>query len=263
MPPFVETLVNNHVTFLLVLVRVSAFVMVMPFIGGLGVPNRVKALLVFSISLVLLPVVGSHVARASDPGSLVAGLMGETLIGAAIGLGARLLFAAVELGGEFVGIQMGFGIAGVFNPISLQQVQLIGQLQGMFALAIFLVSNAHHVILKALASSFELVPSLSFYPSNALVGQLVRMTGQMFELGIRIALPVIIVLLLVNVALGVLARVVPQVNVLLLSFPITIFLGLLVMGLSMSLFAGIVQSQANNLDSLFYNLLTEMQSSAP
>jgi flagellar biosynthetic protein FliR len=255
---FIPFLVKNEIEFLLVLIRVASLVTVIPMIGGEGVPVRVKVMMAFGISLVLFPLVQTE-AREFDPTALGAGILGEVLIGVIIGLSARMIFAAVDIASETEGLQMGFGIASIFNPTFGQQVSLLGQLRGLVAVLIFFAINAHHIILQALVRSFQIVPSLSFSPSGPLIDHIMRLAGGMFVLGVKIAIPVTLVLILANMAFGILSRVVPQINVLLFGFPATIALGLFVIGASLSLFAGLIQGQMEGLSGVTLDLLNGMR----
>ncbi len=254
----IEMIIKNETSFLLILFRVSAFLVALPILGGGGVPMSIKVMVSISISVVLFQILKVEAAPLAY-GSLTVGIIGEVLIGLVIGLGARLLFAAVELGGTIVGFQMGFGVANVFDPVSNRQVGLIGQVQNLVATLIFLVTNAHHIVLRALVRSFRLIPSFGFYPSEALVGHLMRLAGEMFVLGIKIGIPVIAALLFANIAIGILSRVVPQINALLFSFPVTIGLGLLVIGASLPVFVGLLRKQMVGLEEVVFNLLVGMQ----
>lgn len=251
-------IIKNETSFLLILFRVSAFLVALPIFGGGGVPISIKVMVAFSVSIVLFQILQIESAPL-DFGTLTVGIFGEILIGLVIGMGARMVFAAVELGGTVVGFQMGFGVANVFDPVSNRQVGLIGQFQNLVASLIFLIANAHHIILSALVQSFRLIPSFGFYPSEALVGHLMRLAGEMFVLGIKIGIPVIAALLLANIAVGILSRVVPQINALLFSFPVTIGLGLLVIGASLPLFVGLMRNQMIGLEDVVFNLLVGMQ----
>jgi len=254
----IETIINNETSFLLILFRVGAFMAALPILGGGGVPISIKVMMALSISVVLFQIL--HIETAPLVlGSLTVGIFGEILIGLVIGMGVRMIFSAVELGGTIVGFQMGFGVANVLDPVSNRQVGLIGQLQNLVASLIFLATNAHHIVLRALVRSFRLIPSFGFYPSEALIGYLMRLAGEMFALGIKIGIPVIAALLLANIAVGILSRVVPQINALLFSFPVTIGLGLLVIGASLPLFVGLLKEQMLGLEGVVFKLLVGMQ----
>jgi flagellar biosynthetic protein FliR len=162
------------------------------------------------------------------------------------------------VGAELAGLQMGYGIATVFDPTSGRQISLIGQLYAVVALLIFFAVDGHHLLLYALVESFRLVPSLTFYPSGDLVDGLMRLAGAMFVTGVQVAMPVVAAMLLANAALGILGRVVPQMNVLLMSFPITMGLGLLVIGASLSLFGALFADQTRGLGDTLSGLMNTM-----
>ena len=254
----VDYMIQHQMAFLLIFVRVSAFIMVLPMMGGESVPMPIKALFVLATAFVLVPIIEVSTVDL-NLGSLSLGILEEILIGTLIGLGTRLLFAAVEIGAEVMGVQMGFGMARIFDPMANQQASLIGRLHGMLAMLIFLLVDGHHLILQALIRSFEWVPFLGFNLSGIMVQDLIRMGGQMFALGVQVAIPVMVALLLANVTLGILGRVVPQMNVLLFGFPITIGLGLVMLGASIPLFVNIIQNEVNGLEKLYSQFLIGMR----
>lgn len=246
----------------MVLVRVAAFMAALPFFGSQAVPGSVKVWLTVAISLVLMPVVNAEKPQ-SDLASLITGLMGEALIGVTIGLGARLIFAAVELGGALIGLQLGFGLANVLDPTTQEQSSVIGQLQSLLATMVFFALNAHHFIFRSLVQSFELVPSFGFQMNGALMDRFVDLGGGMFLLGVKVGIPVMMALLLTQIAMGILARVVPQMNIFLFGFTLTIAVGLFMVGVSMPLFVEAVSDQFNRLDGVYWDLLTRMGGPVP
>lgn len=254
----IDAILNNQAAFLFILVRVAAFLFALPLIGGPGVPNMVKALIVLSVTFVLFQILQVK-PQSLTLVTMTAGLIGEVLIGLLIGMGVRMIFGAVEIGSALAGIQMGFGAARLFDPVSNQQVSLISRLQGLVALLIFLSINGHHILIKTLVQSFGLVPSIGFYPSGPMVGFMMKLAGKMFLLGLKISLPVSVSLLMANVAIGILGRVVPQMNVLLFSFPITIMLGLIVLGISLPFFVQLLRREITGLKEVFPLLLAGMQ----
>lgn len=255
---WVNSLIENETAFLLVLARTAAFVAAIPFIGSLAVPHRVRILVVLALTFVLAPVVRIS-TYPGDPAALGVGLLSEGLIGLAMGLGVRVIFAAVEVGAEMVGLQMGMGIANVFDPVSSRQISLIGRFYGMITALIFFLMDGHHAILRALLRSFDWIPFMGFSPSVTLMDQVVRLGGAVFELGVRVGMPVMAALLLTNLGIGILTRVVPQINALLFSFPVTIGIGLLIIGASLSLFMGWMQAQMAGLEGTLNGLLSGMR----
>ncbi|MFQ5597172.1 MAG: flagellar biosynthetic protein FliR [Nitrospiria bacterium] len=255
----VDTILKNQASFLFILFRVTAFFFAFPVLGGAGVPNMVKALIVLSMTFVLFQVLKIENQIPLTLVSLTAGLIGEVLVGMVIGLGVRLVFGAVEIGSAVIGMQMGFGTASLFDPVSNQQVSLINRFQGLVALLIFFSVNGHHILIRALVQSFEAVPTMGFYPDGSLISFLMILAGKMFLLGVKISLPIIVSLLMANVTIGILGRVVPQMNVLLFSFPVTIMLGLMALGISLPFFATLFQKEISKLEAVFPLLLKGMQ----
>ncbi len=255
---FFSFLIQNEVAFVWVLVRVASLMVVIPIIGGFGVPPLIKVALIFVVSLAIFPFARILPQPLETP-PLAAGLVGEIMMGLVLGLGFRLVFAAVDLAAEVEGFQMGFGIGNVFNPLLGQDVSLIGQLRGLVAILIFFAVNAHHTIFEVLVYSFRRVPPLSFTTSPHLFEHMMRLVAEMFALGVRIAVPVTLVLILSNIAFGVLSRIVPQMNILLFSFPVTTAVGLFVLGASLSLFAELIRGRMGDLGGVTLDLLEGMR----
>jgi flagellar biosynthetic protein FliR len=266
---FVKTVWENELTFLFILARIGSFVMALPIIGGGGTPPYVKALLVVAITFVLFPIVsGSFPPPSPTPpaqislGLIVQGLLSEITIGLIIGFGARMIFAAVELGAEMAGMQIGFGVANAFDPVSNQQVSLMRQIYMAIAALIFLSIYGDHTVLKALALSFKWVPTTGFTIKGPLIEQIIKMGSELFVLGMKIATPITIALLLTQMAMGVISRVVPQIQVFMFSFPLTIGIGLIVFGLSLSLYGALLKEQMGGvLEKNLSDLLLKMRSS--
>lgn len=257
--PVIETILQNQAAFLFILVRVAAFLTAIPLIGGAGVPNMVKVMIVLSMTLMLFQVIEIQPGKSLNLVTLTIGVLGEVLVGLILSLGVNFLFAAVELGSEIAGMQMGFGSANLFDPISNKQASLIARLEGLVAMLVFLSINGHFIILENLTLSFELLPSFGFFPTELSIEYLMDLVGNMFLLALKIAAPVIVTLLLANVVIGIFSRVIPQLNVLLFSFPVTIILGLLILGLSLPVFVSMMTHEISQLRTVLPGLLIRMQ----
>lgn len=255
---WVQPLFQYETSFVLILFRVASFIAALPMVGGRSLPGLIKVSLALAVSLILVPIVPMP-APPSTVSAWVIGLVGEMVMGWVIGLGSQLIFAAVDLGGEVAGLQMGFGIASVLDPNSNQPTPLIQQFYTLLAVLVFFGIHADHLVIRALVHSFAFLPPLSASPTGVPMEALVRTAGQLFVVGMKIALPVTMALLLANVALGILSRVVPQMNVWLMSFPVTIGLGLLVMGATLSLFMALLQDQMAGLEGTIGGLLRGMK----
>lgn len=258
MEEFVKYIIRNEVLFIFVLARVSAFLLAIPVLDGTMIPNSFKIFLAFSISLMLLPLV--HITTPPvEMIPLTLGLLGEVLMGLVIGYGARAIFTAVEIGAELSGLQMGFGIANIYNPLSGQTDSVVGRFELMLAFLVFFGINGHHILIQTLVLSFSIVPFSGPVMSGAVIQHLISITGNMFLIGMKIAIPVTVTLLLASGALGLLSRLVPQINVFMTSFAVTIGLGLIVLGASLSVVVTLIRNQMSGLDGILITLLREVR----
>jgi len=223
--------------FFLVLFRTAGVIAVAPVLGGATVQRSVKIGLSILIALLLFPVV--PVGSVVVPKSLIwlsIGFVGELAVGIVLGFVARAALTAVEVGAQIVATQMGLTMARVLDPQSGSQVSVITLFQNLLAVLIFVTINAHHWVLEGLAESFQVVhPFAVVVPRNVgLMG--VNIMQGLFVAAMKIAAPGMVILLMVTILMGVIARTVPQINILIVGFPLKIGVGLLVVGVSMIYF---------------------------
>ncbi len=138
----------------------------------------------------------------------------------------RLVFATLELAGELIGLQMGLSFAGFFSPATAQAQNAIASFLSLLALLMFLAIDGHLMVVHALAESFRVFPLHDVSAAPVSFDLLVRLAADMFSIALTLALPFLSVMLLVNIVLGVLARVAPQLNIFAVGFPMTIMVGL-------------------------------------
>lgn len=221
--------------FSLVLVRIAALVATTPIFSAPAIPIPSKMGLVGVLTLLVMVSTGPMPAPGPlEPVGLTGAVLSEAIVGGTMGLAVMVLFGALAFTGQLVGIQMGFAIANVVDPTTFQQVGVVAQVLNLLGLMLFLVFDGHLLMLRALFDSFELVPlGGAVFQTGPIVGELVRLGSELFSIGLRIALPTVCVVLLVNVGLATIARTVPQVNIFVIGFLFTISLGLLVLGLSL------------------------------
>ncbi len=234
--PFIFTVLRFE-AFLLIFMRVGAMLFVAPVFGGGVVPTQTKVLLSLVLSLVLLPMV--RVPSGALPLDVVplAWLgVNELLVGLVMGASLIFLFAAIQYAGQIVDFQMGFSIVNLIDPTQDVQIPVMGFFHFLIATLIFLAMDAHHWIIRALTDSFEIVPLMTAGFSGLVVGNVARAFGDLFVVAMRIAAPAIAVLMLYNAALGIIAKTVPQINLLIVGFPVRIAIGMIVVGLSMAFF---------------------------
>lgn len=225
--------------FIIVLLRSGIAVSMLPLFGSSNAPAVFKIGLAVTISMVITPVVPVSVTQAEVPGLVFR----EVVLGAAIGGAARSLFYAVEMAGQIASNAMGLSIATVFNPEMGQSTE-VARLYGLVALLIFLASDGHHDLLALFVRSYEALPpgtaDLGSIASNVLTSG-----AKLFGIALTLAAPVVVMMILVNLLLGFLAKAAPQMNVFFVGYPVYLFVGVLVMFLGMPIF---VHAVTTNID---------------
>jgi flagellar biosynthetic protein FliR len=213
--------------FFMVFLRVGAILLSLPVFDSRSIPALLKAGLAFALSLVVFPLIAFD-RQAAWEGvlPLFLAVAGEVLVGLALGLSVRMMFASVQLAGQLAGFQMGFAIVNVMDPLTAGQVSIIGQLKYLTAILIFFAINAHHLLLRAMAESFHLVPPMGFTPEAGFALHVVAAASGMFGVAVQIGAPIFVALLLASVALGLVARTVPQMNIFIVGMPLKILVGL-------------------------------------
>ena len=246
--------------FVLVLLRVSAIIVTIPVISEGTVPIKIKAGLSIIIAIIIFPMVVPQIPPIKNIHliQLIFLMAGEVLIGVTIGFVARLLFAAIQMAGDIIGFQMGFSVANVIDPMSSTQVSIITELQYLIAMLVFLTINAHHFFFQAIVQSYTLITPLSFHFSGQLMQFIFDVSREMFVIALKIAAPIMAVMIFTNVGLGVIARTVPQMNIFIVGFPLQISLGLIFLGLTAPLFVHITQGIFNGLEGKIITLMRLM-----
>src|SRR5262245_30252133 len=230
------------IIFLLLTIRIGAIVLSLPLLGSRNIPAQLKILLILMLGVALYPLVQTQqVVIPQRLGHLGLVVISEMLIGLTIGFVAQILFAGIQLGGEMISQQMGLSIATVFDPYNAQQVSLVTHFQYVLAMCMFLSGFAHHWFIIAMAESLQSIPLASLSTSGAVLPVILTLLGKACVIAIQLAAPVSIALLLATLVLGVMARLVPQLNVFMLSFPATLGLGLVMLALALPLVMGGIQ----------------------
>jgi flagellar biosynthetic protein FliR len=242
--------------FFLIFLRIGAILMSMPVLKSRSIPVLFKAGLALAASLVLYPLLDRTAFAVPDHlGSFAIGAFSEVLLGISIGMVVNLIFVGLQMAGQISGYQMGLAIAQVMDPSAGQQVPLLSQFFQLFAFLMFLTLNAHHWFLRALADSFELVPPFGFRLSGSLIAQLMDVAGNTFVIAIKVGAPVIAVLMLTTIAFGLIARTVPQMNVLFVAMPLKIMVGLIFIGFSLPYLASFLRTVFSSLGQSIFLLM--------
>jgi flagellar biosynthetic protein FliR len=242
--------------FLLVLARVSGVFQMAPFFSGQRAPIYIRSGLAALVALLIsfiLPSNPAEMPREFLPFILEIG--SEFILGFTIGYIIHLVFVAVQVAGQFIDMQMGFGIVNVLDPQSGIQMPLIGNFLYIIALLVFFGMDGHHLIINALVKSYEFVPIFGVNFRGEMYELIVILFCTMFLTAMKIALPLVATLLVVDISLGLVARTVPQMNVFIVGLPIKIAVGLLLLSSLIGLYVwllGILFTQTfENIDLFF------------
>ncbi|MEZ4483709.1 MAG: flagellar biosynthetic protein FliR [Syntrophotaleaceae bacterium] len=250
--PFPALSTETFGLFLVCAARVAALMSSIPVFSSSQSPMQLRAGLALTIALLVFPVVSPFVPNPPQSTIGLALLVAqEALLGFILGFMGRLIFTAVEFGGTIIGYQMGFAAANVFDPQNQRQISLMSQFQSVFAILLFLAFDAHHMFLRAIVHSYRLLPPGKLNIGGEGIPFLMDLTGNMFVLAVRFSAPILTLLLLSGLVLGIMARVFPQLNVFMLSFPINIGLALLVIGLTFQLVATLLEREFNGIGERF------------
>lgn len=222
--------VSNIILFMAILTRVAGLFASAPMFSTYPIPNQVKIWLAAVIAFILFPIIQSHtnfVVPNSVP-ALTLILFKEFLVGFVIGYCANILFIGVELGVNTFAVQMGLSADQALNPTSGGSSPVITQAYTYLAVMIFLAIGAHQWLFAAIYNSFKSIPiGYVVHLSPALIEQIIIATSQLFKIGLGIALPIFGVLFLTDILLGFTSKMMPQMNIFMVSIPLKIYLGLL------------------------------------
>lgn len=244
-------------------VRIAAFIAVEPVLGNRTVPTRVKIGLAMMIAFVVSPTLPEApvVPPASAAGVLV--LIQQVIIGVAMGFAARIVVAAAEMAGQLAGLQIGLGFAVFFDPVGSGQTPVVAQFYGLIAILTLLATNGHYVYLQALAESFRTLPVSPDPMATVGFRTLVLWGGEIFRTGLTMALPVVGALLAANVAVGILTRAAPQLNLFAVGFPVTLALGFLMFYWSLPLIVPMIDHLGQQGAGVMMRVLEQLRPVAP
>lgn len=212
----------------LLMVRPGALILGSPAFGGSFAPAQVKIALTVFLALGLMPVATVPQAESSVGLALIVGR--ELAIGLSLGLAVHALIAAAEMAGHLAGFQIGLSYSAIVDPASGVRNNVIASLYGMVATIVFLIANGHHAFLRALSQSYVSLPMGAGHIGDSLPQAVMSILGLVFGFALRIAAPIIAVLLLTEIGLGLIARAAPALNVMAVGTPLRLLVGLVLLG---------------------------------
>jgi flagellar biosynthetic protein FliR len=229
---------------LIVSIRVGSTLLFAPIWGYPGLPNYLRVMLVFSIAAGMSGVVPFNPQAYTNPGLI---LPTEFLIGALLTMGIRIAFAGLQLGGQMIGYHLGFSAVQAIDPQTQNRSTLMSGYLTMMGYVLLLATNQHHIMFRALADSYKVFPIGASITTNQWFGALLEASKQIFVIGWRIALPVFLATFLLEVTVGFIARMQPQMQSMIVTAPLKILIGLVVLGASLAFMPRVMEATINTM----------------
>ena len=246
-----DLLIENLLGPVMVLTRISAFFLVVPVFGWKSIPVRIKVsitflLTIFFVFIIPVPLENSQVTLLEA----ILLLSNEAIYGFALGVIVSLIFSAVRLGGRIVERQIGLAMAQILDPLTGERTQPLGSLLEMVLILLFLSANGHHLLLLIISRSYDSFPVGSIPTIQILTTGIIQAGSAMFISGLKISAPILAAFLLLMVVLAILARIVPEMNILFISLPLRVGLGLLMMTIFVPFISSFVSEFADFMNKL-------------
>jgi flagellar biosynthetic protein FliR len=254
-----DILINDFVILLFVFIRITAMFFTAPFFSDNSFPTTVKLLFALVVAyIVFFSVKGFHFDVDKGIGLLVLYGLKEAITGMIIGYSLNFIFWGISFAGAIIGIDVGFGMAQLMNPSTDLENNIIGQIFYLFAVMLFIVLNGHHYLIRGIAASFSLIPIGTYTVNSSVIELLTKYSAGVFVLAIKIASPVIISFFLIHIALGVMSRIIPQMQVFFVVQPLHFVLGFLLLSTSAPILILIIRDLISGIEDSLFELLRAM-----
>lgn len=237
-----EDLIPNLSSYLLILTRITAFFVTLPLFSYRSIPTTQR--IIFGAILAWMMVYTIDTPNIPIDGAYILLVLKEAMTGLFIGIIAFMIMAAIQIAGGFIDFQMGFAIANIIDPQTGAQSPLLGQFFNSLAMLLLLALNGHHLMLDGIYYSYQFIPIDQLWPAlgSPLLAEFVLKTFvASFAVAFQMAVPVVATLFLVDLALGITARTVPQLNIFVVGFPIKITVSFIILGIMMSVMVAMMQ----------------------
>ncbi|MGR6897804.1 flagellar biosynthetic protein FliR [Rummeliibacillus sp. BSL5] len=241
-----EELLPKISVLLLILVRISSFFMIVPFYSYRTIPAKVKIAIALVLSWMMYYTM--DIKPFEINGDYVLLILKEAVVGLSIGLIAYIIMTAIQIAGGFIDFQMGFAIANVIDPQTGAQTPLMGQFFNTLSLLVLIGTNGHHLILDGIYYSYQYIPMDNVWPDfggNNTPVFVMKTFASAFGIAFQMSIPIVATLFLVDIALGITARTVPQLNIFVVGFPVKIGVSFIVLIVTMSVMVMVMQRLFN------------------
>ncbi len=257
--------ISQFAVLFLIFVRVMTMIGFAPLLSHPSIPNTTKIGLAILLSYILFTAHGASpftdVSASLTLGSLVIYIMKEVIVGIAIGYAITIVLGGVQFAGYLIATDMGLSMANIFNPELNEQVAVIAQLMNIIAMLLFLIMDGHLFLIEALKSSFDIIPltSADILWSTPFIRTVVHLTGAIFVIAVKIAAPVMAATFLATIGLGILSRIVPQMQVFVFSMGLKVGVGLLMLAGTVPMYVFMIKKILQQFEGETYTLLQLMR----
>ncbi|MEJ9280188.1 flagellar biosynthetic protein FliR [Ureibacillus thermosphaericus] len=227
--------------FLLMFVRISAFFVTVPFFSYRTIPPQLKILLALMLAWMMYYTIQTEVIPID--GNYILLIMKEAMIGLIIGLAATIIISIVQIAGGFIDFEMGFAMANIVDPLTGAQSPMMGQFFNLLILYLLIATNGHHLILDGIYYSYQFIP-INHFPNFGDAGMAeftVKLIAVVFSVAFQMSAPLVAALFLLTLAIGIIGKTVPQLNIFIIGFPLKIIVGFLVLFISMGIMIEVMQ----------------------
>jgi flagellar biosynthesis protein FliR len=238
-------LVNLVPNYLPALARIGAILMCAPLVSSSAVPRRMRVLLAMALTVGLMPTIGVIAMPRNWP-ELIVGVGGEVLIGLAIGMAMNLVFVGAQMAGELIAQQMGLGLAEMFDTQSGTGTNVLGHAYSLLAIVIFLSVNGHHALVRGIGASLVSLPVMSAINGGAIVSLLSSLLLTSMTLALQLAMPVFVTMLIVDLAVGMVGRTVPQVGLMTMGITVRAVVAMIVLVLCLVMTSTLLSGATGN-----------------
>lgn len=245
---------ESIIVFILVLTRISCMLTTAPLFSTFPIPMQLKVGLAALSAFIMYPIVmqTADFFMPTDLLGLSLLIFKEVLIGTMIGFAASLIFVGVQIGGQVLSMQMGLAIANALDPVTRQQVPIVGQFYLFLASLTFIYINGHQWLFSTIHDSYSSIPiGLSFDFSSRIIEQILYFSTQLFSIAFSIIMPIFGILFVITLLMGFMAKIMPQMNIFMVAMPIKIYIGLVLVSMLMP-------QTANYLTHLIKNMLIDL-----
>lgn len=253
----VKMLISGFENFLLVFVRMTGLFIISPVFGRRNIPAYLKIGFSFLLALILVNTVST--GSVAEYGNILGFFLltaKEFLVGTALGFISYVVFSAIYIAGQLIDMQIGFGMVNVLDPMSNIQIPVTANFYFITSMLVFLAVNGHHMLIRALFESYRLVPLGKAVFDATVTDNIIRMFGELFFVGFKIAAPVTASILITDVALGIISKTIPQINVFVVGMPFKIVMGIAVMMITIPMFIIVLEALFNGMESEMLRFLT-------